>query len=907
MLPKVEEDYGKSTCNYFSENFNASQKNCAEQLSAILTPAHQEDLKSSGLSDEQIIATGHFSADRATAKDLIGHDLEGLTFNYRDPSGRPYLRKDGKPFYRIKPDWGDRKTEDSPKYLSSKDEGCRPYFSRLCPNWKKIVKSSKVDLWETEGEKKGDCGCTHGLPVMAFAGVDSWVDRCPRSDEDKLRNSRVLPELSVIEWKNRRVNQCFDSDIIEKLPVQTALAKRAATLIQSGAKPYLVLLPNEIDGSKNGLDDFIVRHDVEALKVLAKDAKPTLYKTEEVEGEDGKKKVNYFLKLEEPDSHTKALMAWSVLKETWAYRPGSGWYEWQGTHWKPKTLEEFEEVLTRFMDAQNWKMRSSGLITSIVRELKSRLLVRDEYWSPQDKLAFSNGTLNVHSGEFVPAHDPYDRITRLRPYEFDPSTQCPTWLQFILEAMEGDEDRVKLIRAIFRYASLPRTRDRKAEIERSFDFFGPKGTGKGTTLEVLTNLVGCENIGSASAATFKNAIGLGQLLDKDLAIDHDASGFLSNVGNYNKVVSNEPVEVKKLYQDTHTVRLGVVVVRAYNAFIGVPDGSEGLDRRMIVIPFRHQPKTMDTGLSQKLEQELPGIFAWCYSMSAEEMKQRILSAGSIRAVAEMSIERFEANNPEFRFLVEMFPEGKDSIKAGDLYQSYVEWSQENHHQPKSNVRFSSVIKTLGCQRSSGKIHGCYYYTIPKMADFDVAAHLGIVQRQLGDSCRDSSNPDTERKGDSWGHFDEQSSKNFEQTKTEVEKDINKRNVTQPSSTIPQPVPEPLSTVSQVSPTVSTVSTPEQACRVDDLSTSSVYEPIPDPWNDEVDTKAAVIEDWQPQVGDRVEILKDDTWNPGVITRLPNKHEPNPVKRCRFWQVKLDAGSERYVWQIDDLRPVQVDC
>jgi phage/plasmid-associated DNA primase len=157
------------------------------------------------------------------------------------------------------------------------------------------------------------------------------------------------------------------------------------------------------------------------------------------------------------------------------------------------------------------------------------------------------------------------------------------------------------------------------------------------------------------------------LLDKDLAIDNDASGLMSNIGNYNKVVSNEPVTVKKLYKDTCTARLGVVVIRAYNAYIEVPSGSEGLDRRLVVIPFVSKPKTIDTELSQKLKAELSGIFAWCYSMSASEMKHRILTAGNIKAVADVSLERFEANNPEFRFLTEVFPNGKEGVfrKAGN--------------------------------------------------------------------------------------------------------------------------------------------------------------------------------------------------------------------------------------------------
>lgn len=530
-----------------------------------LTQAHQKDLEASGLTPEQITATGHFSANAEIAKELVDSPKPGLIFRYYDPLGKAYLRSDGKQFCRIKPDWGEAKTEDTPKYLSPKDQGCRPYFSRLLPNWSKVIKSTKIDLWETEGEKKGDCGCAHGLAVLAFAGVDSWVDSSARKGKLKPRKSQPLPELSIVNWKNRKVFQCYDSDIIHKLPVQSALAKRAATLVNLGAYPHFLLLPNELDGSKNGLDDFVVRHGIDALKMLAKSSKRTPYESREIGGVNNKE-IIYVLNLKEPGNHYKSLMVWSVLKERWAYRPGSGWYEWQGTHWKGKTDVELEEILTKFMDAQNWHKRSSGLITSVIRELKTRLLIRDEFWSPFGKLAFINGTLDIISGQFSPSHNPCDRLTRLRPYLFDPSAQCPTWFRFIYEAMEGDEERVQLIRAFFRYAALPRPRNRKAEIEKSFDFFGQKGTGKGTTLDVLANLVGVENVGSASVDIFKTNVGLGQLIDKDLALDSDASGFLSNVGAYNKVVSNEMVEVKKLYQDAYTTRLGVVVARAYNAF-----------------------------------------------------------------------------------------------------------------------------------------------------------------------------------------------------------------------------------------------------------------------------------------------------------------------------------------------------
>jgi len=366
-----------------------------------------------------------------------------------------------------------------------------------------------------------------------------------------------------------------------------------------------------------------------------------------------------------------------------------------------------------------------------------------------------------------------------------------------------------LLQAWLKYAILPRPKDRKAEIEKSLDLFGSKGTGKGTSLEVLIQLVGAENVGPASPDTFKTAVGLGQLIDKDLAVDTDCSGFLENIGAYNKVVSNEPVEVKKLYKDSYVTRLGVTVVRAYNAFIPVPDGSEGLDRHLTVVPFQNAPKSVDVDLAEKLRVELSGIFAWVWQVSIPEMKRRILSASKIEVVAKASVERFEANNAEYRFLSEIFPDVRDSVKAGDLYQSYQQWCKENGNQPKSQVKFKPAIETLGCKRSTGKINGCYFYTIPKMANFDVVAHLGIVGRQLEDSCRDSSNPDTEEDRDICRQFKPINSKVGKSQENDHFCMMEKELPAQSSTTVSKPVIQTNTTVlKQPSSSPATVSIPE---------------------------------------------------------------------------------------------------
>lgn len=212
---------------------------------------HHEELYASGLSDEAIAACGYRSVNAKQAKQLTGYELSGLLIPYLDINGEPYPTKDGH-FYRLKPKWPKTdKDEDKPKYLTPKEAGCRPYFSRLV-DWVKVASKTSIDVSITEGEKKSDSGCAHGIVTIGLAGVYAWLDKCDRNTWETLSESRPLPELDEIEWRGRRVNLIFDSDIIQKIGVQGALARLADWLIKKGAYPYLVLVPTESDGTKMG-------------------------------------------------------------------------------------------------------------------------------------------------------------------------------------------------------------------------------------------------------------------------------------------------------------------------------------------------------------------------------------------------------------------------------------------------------------------------------------------------------------------------------------------------------------------------------------------------------------------------------------------------------------------------------
>jgi putative DNA primase/helicase len=741
-----------------------------------LSPGHRAKLRSSGLTDDQINQLPHRTVTAAEAKAATGHELPGLLLGYLSHSGKPYQILTGKwakrPFARLRPDWdlvpavkrADYANSDGelPKYLSPSGCGSRPYFSPLL-DWGKLKPSRMILL--TEGEFKGDAGCARGLTVIAGAGVSAFTDRDDRDewqggdgsgwdteepDDDRMPSSRFLPELESIPWAHRPVGIIFDSDIVQKFQVRKAMESLLTHVRARAGVGFPVLLPNELDGSKNGLDDFLERHGSEAVELIieafwsqqhnkqamAKYGPAGKFKggTKIIGGRDETGAPHAgnevcCLKLLEPEPHTKALMTWSVLKERWAYRPALGWYRWNGKHWEPMGDNTAMGVeIGRFFDAQNWQQRNEGLYEYCQKEMARRCYTPDDRWDSPHYLTFENGILDTRTNQFKP-HDPAFFCTSKLPYDYDPFAQCPRWLDYLSQATGGDASLITLLRAWCKWAIVPKDRSRKSPVEKSLDLVGRKGSGKGTFLDILMQLVGEDSCASASPETFSTPEGLGQLIDKRLAIDTDASGFMPGVGNFNKVVSNEPVGIKKLFKDKAMQRLGVVVVRSYNDFISVPSsGTEGLDRRLCIIPFRYPPTVPDHDLDSKLRAEMPGIFSWAWSLSLPQAQSIIRWSGAIGAVQEVSIDRFLNDHSEVKYLIDDYPAGKESVQAFDLYEGYVSWAKRNGHKPCSNTKFGILINELELPHYKGN-GGCIFYNIPDMRHgFDLASYLRITPK-----------------------------------------------------------------------------------------------------------------------------------------------------------------------------------
>jgi P4 family phage/plasmid primase-like protien len=723
---------------------NQLQSEFIESTPTILTqnisPKHSAKLRSCALDDADIIDARYSTIKtRTEGKKLTGYSLTGLAIPYFDHAGNPYRLGNGNPYYRIRPDWeGDPDADEKPKYLSPKNEGSRPYFAPTYKQWEKALRFRKIPIHITEGEFKAATLGKYGYAAIGLTGVHGFTDKTSRNSEVEeipvhlledlearakeisgLEDSRTLPELDFIDnkniWEGREVFLTFDSDIVHKWQVKEALKKLAEWLESKGAEPRIVILPTELDGEKNGVDDLIYRHGKEAYELLLWWAQPAFtYKK-------GKKVLSIN---SNPMLPIKADLLQSVLKDHWRYRPGIGWHNWTGTHWRLQddgAGTNIDRDIYTFMRFNGWTLQGGNDKNNLLNHMRAKLMV--EEWNPKTKIAFANGVLDLTTNEFTSQFKRDDFMTCLLPYGYDPIAQCPLWEQFLNQALGNDAEAIALVKAFFRWALTPKP-STKYDLEVCWDLYGEPGTGKGTVLDVLKQVVGIHNCGWFSTKTFNNDNALANLLDKPVSICPDDSGHLDDPGKFNRAITNEPVQVKLLYKNSFSTTLNTFLVRAYNKFISTTSGAQGLDRRIIALAFKNKPEVSDDELGEKLAQELPGIFNWAFSISLLEAKKTIRWAGNIKAVQEASTERFLFNNPSFEFLLEFYPEGgKAPIR--DLHHHYAQWSKEKGDAPLSEKVFKAQILSFGCIQQP-KIHGIQQYEIPPIKRAKVIQHLRIA-------------------------------------------------------------------------------------------------------------------------------------------------------------------------------------
>ena len=169
--------------------------------------------------------------------------VRGAIHSYQLRPDSPRLNNKGKPRkYEMKA--GGRMLLDFHPRLTRPREG-----SNRVP----LIGDPTVPLFITEGIPKGDAAVSIGLCCVALLGV--WNFR----GSNEAGGKTALADWESIALNGRNAYVVFDSDVMEKREVHSALVRVKALLESRQARVKLIYLRAGDYGEKVGLDDFIAR------------------------------------------------------------------------------------------------------------------------------------------------------------------------------------------------------------------------------------------------------------------------------------------------------------------------------------------------------------------------------------------------------------------------------------------------------------------------------------------------------------------------------------------------------------------------------------------------------------------------------------------------------------------------
>jgi P4 family phage/plasmid primase-like protien len=322
-------------------------------------------------------------------------------------------------------------------------------------------------------------------------------------------------------------------------------------------------------------------------------------------------------------------------------------------------------------------------------------------------VAFRNGMINLDEafqGQGVtPILRPYDPrwFSEVSlPYDFLPGATCPLWVETLSDVLqpqcEGD-NRFEILQEYMGWSLVAKD----TQFERFLIMPGHGRNGKSTIVNVWEELLGRENVSHVGLDKLDHEFRPGAMAGKLANMVSDMNYAAKTAeGLLKQLVSGDPIQINRKNKEPINMRPSAKLVFACNDMPQLNDRSDGIWRRMIVLPFLQQiPElSVDTRRADRLKLEISGIFNW-----ALQGAMRLYAQGGFShcSVCQQALDEHRYNSDVCRqFFVECCEAGPCCcIEASLLYAAYRHYCQDNNRKARSSSEFGrQVVELNGVQR-----------------------------------------------------------------------------------------------------------------------------------------------------------------------------------------------------------------
>lgn len=372
-----------------------------------------------------------------------------------------------------------------------------------------------------------------------------------------------------------------------------------------------------------------------------------------------------------------------------------------GTHWRPVD----ENVLKAFLGHAAERLGVGDIdaeYCNFQKKLFEQFETSANFSTPERPkitlVNFPNGTLEIDDRKQtlnLRPHDPKDGLTHVLPFTYDTNATCPKFQKY-LDRVLPDKNLQKILLEYIGYLFV---RTSTLKLEKALILCGPGANGKSVAADVITALLGRENVTSYSLQSLTDQGGhyRAQLANKLLNYIFEIGTRLES-SIFKALVSGEPIEARPLYKDPIIISEYAKLIGNCNELPRDVEQTHAFFRRFLIIPFNQTipEKEQDKALAQKIiEKELSGVFNLVLQGLRRLLENRNFTHSNIVDETLTTYKR-ESDSVQMFLYDEGYVKSQKKFAASSkLYDEYRYYTDDNGHKPVSQVVFSKRLKASG--------------------------------------------------------------------------------------------------------------------------------------------------------------------------------------------------------------------
>ena len=386
---------------------------------------------------------------------------------------------------------------------------------------------------------------------------------------------------------------------------------------------------------------------------------------------------------------------------------------YNGKYWDQCSSQKLNEFATDHYSP----VANKGMRTEFLDLIYSRNVKDNTFLNPVHMINFQNGVLNLKTREFVD-HSPDYGFTNIIGFDYNPKAVCPRFDLFLEEVTCGDRELENNLVEFVAYSisGLP-----PAWGEKCLFLVGEGSNGKSVFIDTIRKVVGDKNTAALSLDDLKNPNARADLFNKMINLsDETPTHSLMESSIFKNMITGGNVQIKRLYKDQSSMACITKFIFACNKLPLLTDFSEGLKRRLLIVPFNASFTDInkDRDLREKLALERAGILnKFLDGYSSLVARGRF----PFSAAVEASLKNYMELNTHLGEWFEdcCIRDAHSKVPSQEVFASYSQWCTENR------VSYRDIYSSMEFGRQLLRLHTTIKNARPYINGRQIRGYEGI--------------------------------------------------------------------------------------------------------------------------------------------------------------------------------------